>query len=437
MLQDKVIAQNQALEICRNKCVELLISSQIEVIATEFQFDRKKLTLYYKKHSDVSVCKLIRKLYNIFKMRIWMEPIDVELSNDSFGNITMKFLSLGQITIPAQEKSVTNSSDLPSFVPSNSLETAAAAAALTVSSISLPKKENDDPIFVEELGCSSPIEAPKREQFTILSHEKVGSQPRLQYQNNSKTVNPPPARHIYQQAPVPVAPAAVVQPLHQYYRHQYQPPRPQQQTRGAPPGYSSYPAPMSKPRGPAIAPTLGNHNQHFDYERNNVRDPSFNYRDHHSATLFYDYDAPAHHHTSYRHEPLSQSARQERLDPYGDMIGAGPPLGAYASHDGDPSYHHQQQPSRNHYSKYASTGPPYQDGNHHPRSSSSSYATAANHPPPAPYHNEDLGRFLTHGLYEDDSVMLSSPSRESAYEYSNFMPQSKSFGPAYDYHTQF
>ena len=70
MLQDKVIAQNQALDICRNKCVELLISTHIEVLATEFQFDRKKLTLYYKKYSDVSVCKLIRKLYNIFKNEV-------------------------------------------------------------------------------------------------------------------------------------------------------------------------------------------------------------------------------------------------------------------------------------------------------------------------------------------------------------------------------
>jgi hypothetical protein len=109
MLQDKVLAQNQALDICRNKCVELLINTQIEILATEFQFDRKKLTLYYKKHSDVSVCKLIRKLYNIFKMRIWMEPMESELPNDSFHQVTMKFLSLAQITLPSSATASTSS----------------------------------------------------------------------------------------------------------------------------------------------------------------------------------------------------------------------------------------------------------------------------------------------------------------------------------------
>jgi hypothetical protein len=456
MLQDKVIAQNQALEICRNKCVELLISSQIEIIATEFQFDRKKLTLYYKKHSDVSVCKLIRKLYNIFKMRIWMEPIDVELSNDSFGDITTKFLSLGQITIPAQEKLSTNPSEyFPVFAASNSTANATVGTPSNIpigpTASSVPKKENGETLFVEKPEMrSSPNEASRREQFVILSHEKGGLQP------PPKSANPP--RHLYQHTPLAhsvaaAPPAAVVQPPHQYYKHQYQPrASAQQQTqqyqqRGAPPpGYSSYSAPMSKPRGPPIAPTLpSNHNQQYDYDRNYVRDPAFNYREEYSAApLYYDYDStPVGHqlrsaaHTAYRHEPTSLSTRQERIDHYVDMIGAGPSLGSAggigATLEEDPyyQYHHQQQqqPSRNHYSKYPQgAGPSYQDGNFHPRSS---YVAS-----PGRRQNDDPGRFLPNGLYEDDSLVMSA-SKESVYEYSNFMPQSKSSFATYDYHSQF
>mmetsp|Transcript_5028 Transcript_5028/g.5122 ORF Transcript_5028/g.5122 Transcript_5028/m.5122 type:complete len:402 (-) Transcript_5028:369-1574(-) len=97
MLQDKVIAQNQALEICRNKCVELLISTHIEVIATEFQFDRKKLTIYIQFQGDVSVCRLVRKLYDIFKVRV--KVIDIHNPHLLY-NRTMKYLHASKLDVP-------------------------------------------------------------------------------------------------------------------------------------------------------------------------------------------------------------------------------------------------------------------------------------------------------------------------------------------------
>jgi hypothetical protein len=76
MLRNKAISERQALVMAKTICSELKVGPSVEIVSVEFQADRKKLTVYYKKYADVSLCKLIRKLHTAFKMRIWMENIE-------------------------------------------------------------------------------------------------------------------------------------------------------------------------------------------------------------------------------------------------------------------------------------------------------------------------------------------------------------------------
>jgi hypothetical protein len=100
MLNNKITAENAALLSCREFCAGRRIGLYIEVIAAEFQFDRKKLTVYIKKSGDVSVCKLVRKLYDAFKMRISVEEIP---SIDFMKDIEAKYLNISHLDIPFDE----------------------------------------------------------------------------------------------------------------------------------------------------------------------------------------------------------------------------------------------------------------------------------------------------------------------------------------------
>jgi hypothetical protein len=100
MLINKIIAENAALLRCREFCAGRRIGLYIEIIAAEFQFDRKKLTIYVKKSGDVSVCKLVRKLYDAFKMRISVEEI---ATIDFMKEIIANYLELSQLEIPFDE----------------------------------------------------------------------------------------------------------------------------------------------------------------------------------------------------------------------------------------------------------------------------------------------------------------------------------------------
>jgi hypothetical protein len=83
MFLSKISLENKALIFARAVCSELNVSHLLNVIATEFQFDRKKVTVYYQKlDPDASLCKLIRRLFGAFKMRIWMENISIDTETD-------------------------------------------------------------------------------------------------------------------------------------------------------------------------------------------------------------------------------------------------------------------------------------------------------------------------------------------------------------------
>jgi hypothetical protein len=102
MIVEKVMSEKNAMEFCLQKSRDLFLDGSIFIISVEFQFDRKKLTVYYKKSEDVSLCKFIRKLYNAFKMRIWMELVDSSADVDHYRSITRRYLNLVGLSFPVE-----------------------------------------------------------------------------------------------------------------------------------------------------------------------------------------------------------------------------------------------------------------------------------------------------------------------------------------------
>lgn len=47
----------------------------IVIVDAEFQFDRKKLTIYYYCHNRVDFRSFVKELYSIYYARIWMENV--------------------------------------------------------------------------------------------------------------------------------------------------------------------------------------------------------------------------------------------------------------------------------------------------------------------------------------------------------------------------
>jgi hypothetical protein len=100
LLRSKIIAENESLGLCRNYCHGRKVGSFLEVIATEFQYDHKKLTLYVTKSGEVSVCKLVRKLFDSFHTRICVEEIN---SVDLVITAAQRYLELTQINLNLSE----------------------------------------------------------------------------------------------------------------------------------------------------------------------------------------------------------------------------------------------------------------------------------------------------------------------------------------------
>jgi hypothetical protein len=111
MFLKKISLENKALIFARAVCSELNVTHLLNIIGTEFQFDRKKLTVYYQKlHPEASLCKLIRRLFAIFKMRIWMENITIDTDCENLNNMlslfqpnVKRFLELTSLPITEDE----------------------------------------------------------------------------------------------------------------------------------------------------------------------------------------------------------------------------------------------------------------------------------------------------------------------------------------------
>jgi len=93
MLAQKEQDENQAIQVCNviscylfrciislffKVCEDLLnnlYEIPVQVVDAEFQFDRKKLTVYYGSEYSVNFRPFIRELYCLYKSRIWLERV--------------------------------------------------------------------------------------------------------------------------------------------------------------------------------------------------------------------------------------------------------------------------------------------------------------------------------------------------------------------------
>merc|ERR1712196_215859 len=61
-------------------CREILMSTHrlpINIIDSEYQFDRKKLIIYHDSKQRVDFREFVKDLFGLFKTRIWMQHLDV------------------------------------------------------------------------------------------------------------------------------------------------------------------------------------------------------------------------------------------------------------------------------------------------------------------------------------------------------------------------
>lgn len=64
--------EDRAVEVAQKKVEEHGL--QMRIVDAEYQFDRKKLTFYYRSQQRLDFRILVRDLYKTFRARIWMEP---------------------------------------------------------------------------------------------------------------------------------------------------------------------------------------------------------------------------------------------------------------------------------------------------------------------------------------------------------------------------
>ncbi|KAJ3424796.1 protein psp1 [Anaeramoeba flamelloides] len=75
----KMEEENQALSICQNKIS--MRGLPMEILDAEFQFDRRKLTFTFLSNARIDFRELVKDLYKIFKVRIWMKHINQTRNN--------------------------------------------------------------------------------------------------------------------------------------------------------------------------------------------------------------------------------------------------------------------------------------------------------------------------------------------------------------------
>ncbi|OAD08322.1 hypothetical protein MUCCIDRAFT_122731, partial [Mucor lusitanicus CBS 277.49] len=62
--------EQKALVICQAKIKQKNLN--MEVVDAEYQWDRRKLTFYFKANERIDFRELVRELFKIYKTRIWM-----------------------------------------------------------------------------------------------------------------------------------------------------------------------------------------------------------------------------------------------------------------------------------------------------------------------------------------------------------------------------
>ncbi len=74
LLKDKLADEAKVLELCRVQARQRLLP--MEIIDAEYQFDRNKLTFFFRAEGRVDFRELVRDLFSIYKTRIWMQQVD-------------------------------------------------------------------------------------------------------------------------------------------------------------------------------------------------------------------------------------------------------------------------------------------------------------------------------------------------------------------------
>lgn len=100
LLQEKIAAENYALAHCKMHIKGRKLAIYSDIISTEFQFDRKKLIVYIKKYQEISVCRLVRYLYETFQVRI--KVLEVEDVNVLY-DMAQKYHEISKLNLPFSE----------------------------------------------------------------------------------------------------------------------------------------------------------------------------------------------------------------------------------------------------------------------------------------------------------------------------------------------
>lgn len=80
-LPQKDADEATALGLCRTKVKQAKLP--IELAGAEYQFDRRRLTFYFRAESRIDFRALVRDLFAVFKTRIWMQQLSTKMRNSS------------------------------------------------------------------------------------------------------------------------------------------------------------------------------------------------------------------------------------------------------------------------------------------------------------------------------------------------------------------
>ena len=78
-LEDLKYLELHAHRVCAEKAIELNLGC--DIIGCEFQFDRNKVTFFFRSVTPIDFRVLVRELYKIFGVRIWMQNVSSSVRN--------------------------------------------------------------------------------------------------------------------------------------------------------------------------------------------------------------------------------------------------------------------------------------------------------------------------------------------------------------------
>ena len=80
-MDEKAAEEDVLLKLCKAKVKQRALP--MNVIDSEFQFDRHKLTFFFEAEGRIDFRELVRDLFSVSKTRIWMQQLDGGSGNNS------------------------------------------------------------------------------------------------------------------------------------------------------------------------------------------------------------------------------------------------------------------------------------------------------------------------------------------------------------------